>query len=219
MRPIHQNQPVYIAGKPLSAARAALIMLHGRGSTAQSMLTLVPELNQPDFAFLAPQAHHNTWYPYRFLAPLAQNEPYLSSALAAVEDVVATVVNAGIPLDHLMLLGFSQGACLALEFAARHARRYGGVVGLSGGLIGPDDAPRDYAGSLAQTPIFLGCSDLDAHIPEPRVHHSAEILRRLGSQVTTRIYPDLGHTINQDELEFVRQMMTALASPNPAKIL
>lgn len=210
MTPIHQNQPIHTAGKPLPTARAAMILLHGRGSTAHSILTLVPELAHPDFAYLAPQARHNTWYPYRFLAPLAQNEPYLSSALAAVADVVDSVTQAGIPADHLILLGFSQGACLALEFAARHARRYGGVAALSGGLIGPDDAPRDYAGSLALTPIFLGCSDHDDHIPEPRVHHSAEILRRLGAHVTSRIYPNLGHTINQDELDHVRHIMTAL---------
>ncbi|MCB8953580.1 MAG: dienelactone hydrolase family protein [Ardenticatenales bacterium] len=210
MHAIHQNQPVLIAGKPLAEARAAMIMLHGRGSTAQSILTLAVELKQPDFAYLAPQARNNTWYPYRFLAPLARNEPFLSSALAAVADVVAYVENAGIPATHIFFLGFSQGACLALEYVARHARSYGGAIAYSGGLIGPDDAPRDYAGNLQQTPIFIGCSDVDDHIPEPRVHESGDILRRLGAITTIRIYPQMGHTINQDEIDFAKSMMSAL---------
>jgi len=229
----HQGQPVLTAGAPLNAeadayaprlrptsgdaglpkvAQAAMVMVHGRGATAESILELARELDQPDFAYLAPPATGHSWYPNSFLAPIPSNEPWLSSALAFIEDVLARVMAAGIPPERTMLLGFSQGACLSLEFTARHARRYGGVVGLSGGLIGPDGAPRDYAGSLAGTPVFLGCSDVDPHIPKGRVHHTAEVLRRLGGDVTERLYPGMGHTINHDEIKFVRGMMAALVA-------
>jgi predicted esterase len=185
-------------------------MVHGRGADAQDILSLAPQLARPGFAYLAPEAAGNTWYPNSFLAPIASNEPYLSSALALLDTLVAQVVAAGIPLERTMLLGFSQGACLTLEYAARHAQRYGGVVGWTGGLIGPDDTPRDYAGSLAGTPVFLGCSDADFHIPKPRVDLTAAVLQQLGGAVTKRIYPNMGHTVNQDEVDFVREMMVAL---------
>lgn len=203
----HQGQPLVAAGKSLSQARAAMLLVHGRGATAESILTLAGELNQPGFAYLAPQAAGNTWYPNSFLAPIASNEPSLSSALAALADALARIATAGIPAERTMLVGFSQGACLTLEFVARNARRYGGVAGLSGGLIGPSGTPRDYAGSLEGTPVFLGCSDVDAHIPVGRVHESSEILQRIGGEVTKRIYPGMGHTVNQDEIDFVRGMM------------
>jgi predicted esterase len=206
----HQGRPVLGAGEKLSDARAAMVLVHGRGATAESILTLVPEIEQPGFAFLAPQAAENTWYPYPFTAPLAYNEPYLSSALARLAELLAHIEAEGIPPERTILLGFSQGACLATEFAARNARRYGGVAGLSGGLIGPDGTPRDYPGSLAGTPVFLGCSDIDPHIPAARVEHSAEVLGRLGGDVTKRLYPGMGHTVNQDEIEAVRRMMAAL---------
>ncbi|MGH2523067.1 MAG: alpha/beta hydrolase [Anaerolineales bacterium] len=210
----HQGQPVLTAGEPLARARAAMVMVHGRGANAESILELARELDAPGFAALAPQAAGDTWYPNRFLAPLESNEPWLSSALAKLAEVFAQVVKAGIPPERTVLLGFSQGACLALEFAARNARRYGGVVGLSGGLIGPDGTPRNYApdraGSLAGTPVFLGCSDVDPHIPKERVHHTAEVLRRLGGNVTERLYPNMGHTVNHDEIKFVRGMMDAV---------
>jgi predicted esterase len=207
---LHQGQPVHMAGAPLDQAQAALILVHGRGATADSILTLAHQLDQPDFAYLAPQALGNTWYPYSFLAPLDQNEPALSSALMMLETLVDYLNGAGLPPEQTMLLGFSQGACLALEFVARHARRYGGVAGLSGGLIGPDGAPRDYPGSLDGTPIFLGCSDNDPHIPQQRVQHSTKVLRQLGGQVTERLYPGLGHTVNEDELEQVQAIMAKL---------
>jgi len=200
------------AGEPLNRARAAMVMVHGRGASAESILDLAVELHQPGFAYLAPQAAGDTWYPYSFLAPLARNEPGLSSGLAAIANVLAQVAQAGIPLERTMLLGFSQGACLALEFVARNARRYGGVVGLSGGLIGPDGTPRDYPGLLAGTPIFLGCSDVDFHVPKERVELSAQVLQRLGGNVTMRLYPGMGHTVNQDEIDFVQGMMAALPS-------
>jgi predicted esterase len=206
----HQGQPVLTAGEPLERALAAMVLVHGRGATAQDILTLAADLDQPGFAYLAPQAANNTWYPYSFLAPIERNQPYLSSALATVGQVLAHVAAAGIPAERTILLGFSQGACLATEFAARNARRYGGLVGLSGGLIGPDGTPRDYPGAFDGTPVFLGCSDVDPHIPAARVQHSAEVLRRLGGDVTAQLYPGMGHTVNEDEIEFVRQMMAAL---------
>ncbi len=206
----HRGQPVLVAGTPLEQAQAAMIMLHGRGATAESILELTDLFKQPDFAYLAPRAANNEWYPNRFLAPLASNEPYLSSALAFIASLLEHVQQAGIPLEQTMLLGFSQGACLSLEFAARNARRYGGLVGLSGGLIGPEGTPRDYPGSLSGTPIFLGCSDVDPHIPKERVEFSAEVLQRLGGNVTMRLYPRMGHTVNVDEIRFVREMMATI---------
>lgn len=206
----HEGQPIRIAGEPVNRARAALLMVHGRGATAEDILSLRHEFDQPGFAYLAPQAAENTWYPNRFLVPLAENEPWLSSALALVGDVLAQILNAGIARERVILLGFSQGACLALEFAARNARRYGGLVGLSGALIGPDDTRRDYAGSLVGTPVFLGCSDVDFHVPRERVDQTAEVLRRLGGEVTEHLYPNMDHTVSQDEIDFVRDMMQSL---------
>jgi predicted esterase len=206
----HRGQPVHHSGEPLTNARAAMIMVHGRGASADDILSLSNELRMPGFAYLAPQAAGNTWYPYSFLSPIAQNEPGISSALAAIADVLATIEHAGIPAERTMLLGFSQGACLSLEFSARAARRYGGIAGLSGGLIGPEGTPRDYSGSLAGTPIFLGCSDVDPHIPAPRVVETATVLRRLGGDVDMRTYSGMGHTINEDEVEAVRRIMQAV---------
>ncbi len=209
----HQGQPVRTAGEPLERAQAAMVMVHGRGATADSILTLASELAQPGFAYLAPQAAGNTWYPYSFLAPIRQNEPGISSGMAVITGLLERIAGAGIPPERTMLLGFSQGACLTLEYVARHARAYGGVAGLSGGLIGPDGTPRDYPGSLDSTPVFLGCGVPDPHIPESRVRESAEVLRRLGGEVTLRIYPGMGHTVSMDEVEIVRAMMAAVVDP------
>ena len=207
----HHGQPVLLAGVPLDKATAAMIMIHGRGATAEDILSLTAELRQPNFAYLAPQAAQQEWYPNSFLAPIPSNEPGLSSGLAVIATLLARIAEAGIPAERTILLGFSQGACLSLEFVARHARRYGGVIGLSGGLIGPDETPRNYPGSLEGTPIFLGCSDTDFHIPKQRVEQSAEILQRLGGNITARLYPRMGHTINRDELRFAQNMVAALS--------
>ncbi len=205
---LHQGQPVLHAGASLEEAQGAMIMLHGRGATAEDILTLASEFNQPNFAYLAPQAAGYQWYPNRFIMPVASNEPYLSSALMLVDEIIGQIVTAGLPRAKLLLLGFSQGACLALEYAARNPQRYGGVAGLSGGLIG--DVIRQYSGSMDNTPVFLGCSDNDFHIPKERVSESASIFRSLGANVTDRLYPNTGHTVNEDELTAVREMMAAI---------
>ena len=196
----HQGQPIITAGKPLHEAQAAMILVHGRGATAASILELAEYLPHPEMAYLAPQANGNTWYPYSFLNPIPQNEPGLSSALQVLADLVAQVEAAGIPSERIILAGFSQGACLASEFVARSAQLYGGLLAFSGGLIGPPGTPRDYSGSLNGTPIFLGCSDVDFHIPKERVQESAEIFTRMGATVTMRLYPGMDHTIIQDEI-------------------
>jgi phospholipase/carboxylesterase len=206
----HQGQPLLVAGESLDKARAAMIMVHGRGASAEDILGLSVDLKQPGFVYLAPQAAGYSWYPNSFLAPIASNEPGLSSGLAIIASILEQLAGAGIPAERTILLGFSQGACLSLEFVARNARRYGGIAGLSGALIGPDDMPRNYAGSLAGTPVFLGCSDVDFHIPKKRVLQSAEVLQRMGGDVTTRLYPRMGHTVNRDELRFVQGLMQKL---------
>lgn len=209
MSHIHHDAPILRAGSPLDSAQAALILIHGRGSSASSIMGLADEFGVvPGLAYLAPQASGHTWYPYSFLRPLAENEPALSSALRVVGDLVAQVEAAGIPTEKIFLLGFSQGACLATEFAARNARRYAGVFGLSGGLIGDETAPRDYPGSLAGTPVFLGCSDVDSHIPLARVRHTTQVMRGLGADVTERIYPGMAHTVNEDEIAFIRALLS-----------
>jgi predicted esterase len=187
-----------------------MILLHGRGADAADILSLAEDFGQTDIAYIAPDALRNTWYPNYFLMPLAKNEPALSSALAVISSLLTQVEAAGIPTERTALLGFSQGACLILEYVARNAQRYGAAIGLSGGLIGPDDAPRDYKGSLANTPVFLGCSDRDIFIPKKRVEESAAILQQLGGAVDIRIYPNMGHTVNQDELSAVKKILDKL---------
>ncbi len=206
----HQNPGVQTAGKSLAEAAAAMILVHGRGASAAGILGLAPELGHPDFAYLAPQARDSTWYPFSFLAPLERNEPYLSSALRMIGELVAQVGRAGLPPEKIFLLGFSQGACLSGEFVARRPQRYGGLALLSGGLIGPLDQPVNHPGDLAGTPVFIGCSDVDMHIPVERVTETAGVLEGMGAEVTTRIYPGMAHTIIQDEIDFVRSMMASL---------
>jgi predicted esterase len=208
----HQGQPLVHAGRPVAEAKAAMVLVHGRGATAESILTLAGEFGRDDFTYLAPQAAGFSWYPNTFMAPMPQNEPGLSSGLARIGEIVAQLAAAGVPAERVVLLGFSQGACLSLEFAARNARRYGAVVGLSGGLIGPPGTPRDYPGSFAGTPIFLGCSDRDPHIPKERVDESAAVLKAMGAEVTERIYPAMGHTVNEDEMDHVRRLLDRIAT-------
>lgn len=207
---VHQGQPILTAGEHIENASAAMIMLHGRGATAENILLLANELNQPGFTYLAPQAANYTWYPYSFMAPIENNEPDMSSGLQMIADIFQDLESNGIPPQKIILLGFSQGACLAIEFAARNARRYGGLIGLSGGLIGPDGTARDYPASLENTPVFLGCSDIDPHIPKERVEQTAEILKKLNSEVELQLYPNMGHTINQDEIDNIQKIMKRL---------
>jgi predicted esterase len=207
----HAGQPVLAAGRPPGEAAAAVVLVHGRGAEAENMLALAEALERPDLAYLAPQAAGYAWYPQGFMAPLAANEPGLSSGLALLGGLLDRLAAAGLPPERTALLGFSQGACLALEFAARHARRYGAVIGFSGGLIGPPGTPRDYPGALAGTPVFLGCSDRDPHIPKPRVDETAEVLAAMGGQVTKRIYPHMAHTVNADEIDFARGLLDRIA--------
>lgn len=207
----HLQQRMEQQGTPLENAQAAMVLLHGRGSSAQGILPLAEHLNVEGIAYLAPSAAGNTWYPNRFTAPRQSNEPHLGAALQRVDNVLQTLQTAGIPAAKTVLLGFSQGACLALEYAARHPRRYGGVVGLSGGLIGAPGELTGYSGSLAKTPVFLGCSDVDFHIPLERVQETTHILRNMGAIVDERIYPGMGHTIIEDEIEAVQDMLRALA--------
>ena len=209
----HAGQPLLWRGPSLSDARLLVILVHGRGGSAEDMLQLSEEFSVPDVAYAAPQAAGRTWYPHPFLAPIHQNEPGITSAMSVVSGIIGQAQGRGIESDRVALIGFSQGACLALEFAARHARRYAAVVGLSGGLIGPPGTPRDYRGSLDATPALLGCSDIDSHIPLGRVLESADALRQLGASVDSRIYPGMGHTVNEDELTAVRALLTAPASP------
>jgi predicted esterase len=173
-------------------------------------LTLTEHFTAPGFTYLAPQAAQNTWYPYRFTEPIDQNEPHLSSGLDTLASVLNYLKQAGLPSEKIMLLGFSQGACLSVEFVARNAQKYGGVAVLSGGLIGPEGTARNYAGSLADTPVFLGCSDVDFHIAKARVQETTRVLRRMNADVTERFYPGMGHTINEDEIDVVRGMMADL---------
>ena len=183
------------------------ILVHGRGASAEDILSLTHELRVKDVAYLAPQAAGATWYPYTFLAPIERNEPGITSGLDVLSSLVDEAGARGVEPNRVVLMGFSQGACLSLEFAARHARRYGAVIGLSGGLIGPPGTPRDYNGSLEGTPVFLGCSDVDPHIPLERVHETAEVFRRMGAEVDERIYPRMGHTVNRDELDAIDRLL------------
>ncbi|MBO2009983.1 alpha/beta hydrolase [Hymenobacter negativus] len=197
---MHQ-EPIRTAGKPLASAAKALIMLHGRGGSAADILSLAPHLHVQDYALLAPQATQNTWYPNSFLAPPSQNEPWLTDALAAVGRAVAAAESAGIAKENIYFLGFSQGACLTLEYVARHAGRYGGVVAFTGGVIGDRVYLDHYTGDFLGTPIFLGTSDPDPHVPVERVHASTALLTSLGAAVTEQIYPRMGHTISQEEID------------------
>ena len=213
----HGHAPVLQFGAPLYRAKTAVVMLHGRGGEAQNMLEFAEVLAQPNLAYLAPQAKDRSWYPYSFLAPINRNEPFLSSALKMLGHLVDRLESEHhLRVDQIVLLGFSQGACLTVEYAARKARHYGGVIGLSGGLIGPEDTDRDYDGHFSGTPVFLGCSDIDPHVPLARVHETGRVLSALGGVVTERIYPGMGHTINDDEIKHIRAILAKFATHSAA---
>ena len=206
---VAHGQRIVQAGEPLDAARAAMILLHGRGASAEDILTIASEIQQPGWTYIAPQAAGGVWYPNPFTAPLETNEPYLSAALDMLANLVQRAEDR-VPAQRIVLLGFSQGGCLTLEFAARNARRYGGVVGLSSGLIGPDGTPRDYGGDFDGTPVFLGCSDIDPYIRKERVVESGQVFEKLGAKVTVRLYPGMAHTVSADELESMRELVASI---------
>jgi predicted esterase len=203
----HAGQPILTAGALLGEGRGVVIMVHGRNAGPEDILSLVPSLDRSDFTYLAPAAANRTWYPYSFLTETAKNEPDLSSALSAIHALVDDTVARGIQRDRVVLLGFSQGACLVAETAVRHATRYGGVLVFSGGLIGPPGTTWNASGSFGGTPIFLGCSDHDAHIPKSRVEESSEVFGRLGADVTRRLYPGTGHLVTEDEIAFAQHLL------------
>jgi phospholipase/carboxylesterase len=203
----HAKQPVLTAGPTPEKADATILLIHGRGADAEGMISLYDELGAKRVAAIAPQAAGSTWYPYSFLAPLNENQPYLDSALNRIDSLIADLLARGISSERIVILGFSQGACLTLEFVARHPRRYGAVIGLTGGLIGPPGTPRNYPGLLAATPVFLGTSDPDPHVPFERVKESEAVFKRMGADVELRRYPGMPHTINEDELDACRKLL------------
>ena len=208
----HAGQPVLSVGPEPEKARATIVMIHGRGASAESILSLWRPLGIEDLAAVAPQAAGGTWYPQSFLAPIQANQPYLDSALRKIDSVVSDLLARGIPSDRIALLGFSQGACLTSEYIARNPRRYGAVMILTGGVIGPAGTPRNYAGSLEDTPVFLASSDPDPHVPWERVLETRDVLTRLGAKVDVRRYPEMPHTINQEELDACRDLLNTVGS-------
>ncbi|MCI0434476.1 MAG: dienelactone hydrolase family protein [Gemmatimonadetes bacterium] len=209
MKP-HAGQPVEQAGALLGESRAVMIMVHGRNAAPHNILELSRALERPAFTYLAPAAANHTWYPLSFMAGIERNQPDLTSALTMLASLVEDVMARGIRAEHIVLLGFSQGACLAGEFAVRHARRWGGVVMYSGGLIGPPGTTWDYQGDFQNTPVFLGCSDVDSHVPKARVDESATVFERMGAAVTKRIYPGMGHIVNAEEIALTQQIMDTI---------
>lgn len=203
---MHKKNIVW-AGKKIGEASKVLIMVHGRGANAEDILTIADHLDVKDFALLAPQATNHTWYPYSFMSPPAENEPWLSAALTVLKEVTDDIESKGISRDNIYFLGFSQGACLALEFVARHAARYGGVIALTGGLIGDKVYAENYKGDFAGTPVFIGTSDPDLHVPVERVNASAALLEKMNASVVKKIYKNMGHTISQDEISTVNELI------------
>jgi phospholipase/carboxylesterase len=197
---MHQKN-IITAGKDLNATSKVLIMLHGRGGSAEDILSLASHFEVKDFALLAPQATNNTWYPYSFLAPPSQNEPWLSSALTLLKELLDDLYGMGIPTNNIYFAGFSQGACLTLEFVTRNANRYGGIVAFTGGLIGDKIYNENYKGDFGGAPIFIGTSNPDPHVPVERVYATTNILKNMGALVTEKVYNNMGHTINQDEID------------------
>lgn len=203
----HAGQPVETAGAPLADAEAVVVLTHGRGATAAGMLDIARQLDVAGVAYRALQASRRTWYPNSFMAPTESNEPHLSSALSFLDREVR---DAGLARDRVVFVGFSQGACLASTYVARNPTRYGGLAALSGGLIGPEGTEFEFEGDLQGTPVFLGCSDVDPHIPVERVHETRDVIGALGGDGTERIYEGMGHTVNRDELDHVARVVTGV---------
>ncbi len=210
--PPHGGQPVLSYGAEPKGARAAVIAIHGRGAGPRDILNLAPMIAAPGVAFLAPAASGGTWYPLGFMSPIVQNEPGITSGISVIHALIDEMVAAGIPIERIVLLGFSQGACLASTAAQRRPARYGGVLVFSGGLIGPPGTAWSEAGAFDGTPVFLGCSDRDAHIPEPRVRESAALFERMGATVSCRIYEGMEHLVNEDEVAFARELIASVAA-------
>jgi len=210
---MHQKN-IITAGKDLKDAQKVLIMIHGRGGSAEDIITLATHLQVADYALLAPQATNHTWYPYSFLSPASQNEPWLSSALTLIEEIVTDLESKGFSREQIYFLGFSQGACLTLEYAARHAAKYGGVVAFTGGLIGDKINNQHYKGNFNQTPVFIGSSNPDPHVPVERIYATSNILRDMGAAVTEKVYEGMGHTINHDEIALANQLIFAVNNSN-----
>ena len=205
---LHNSANFQTAGLPLEEATKVMIMVHGRGGSARDILSLSNHIQDKGFAFIAPEAQNNTWYPHSFLRPIDDNEPYLSSALGTLAATRARLqADFNFKLPQIYWLGFSQGACLILEFVARNAAEYGGVFGLSGGLIGPAETPRNYKGTFSDMPVFLGCSNKDPHVPEYRVLESDQVFKQMNARVITKLYPNFPHTINEDELNIVNLLI------------
>jgi predicted esterase len=213
---IHAQEPRLTAGAPLGEGRGVVILLHGRNAGPQNILGLVPALARPAWTYMAPAAAGGTWYPYSFLTEISKNEPFLSSALQVITDIVDDLTRRSIPRRHIVLAGFSQGACLISEWTARRGEPLGGVIAFSGGLIGPPGTTWPEQGQLDGTPIFLGCSDVDSHIPRERVEETAAFFERRGADVTMRLYAGMGHTINEDEFLHARAVLDRASPPVPA---
>ena len=203
-------------GVPIGTGDGVVIMVHGRGAGPKNILDLVPRLDRPNCTYLAPGASANTWYPFSFMAETDKNEPGLSSALAVLKALVDDVVAKGVRRERIVVLGFSQGACLTTEFAARHPARYGGIIAFTGGLIGPPGTTWNEGGRFDGTPVFLGCSDVDGHVPQTRVDETAAVFERMGASVTERIYPGMGHIVNDDEIAAAQAMLDQLGTGSSA---
>ncbi len=212
----HRDQPVLHQGAALDSAKGAVVLLHGRGASAEDILGLAAEFDRPELAYLAPEAAGHAWYPHSFLAPIEENQPWLDSALKLVAETVERAIAAGIERHKIAIVGFSQGACLATEFVARNAARYGGLVAFTGGLIGPPGAKFVYSGELSGTACFLGAGDHDPHVPWKRVEETASVLSGLGGVVTLRRYPGLPHTINEDEIDHAKAILRRLGTKERA---
>lgn len=201
------SKNIITAGKDISEAKKVLVLLHGRGANAQDILSLADHFPVGDFSLFAPQATNNSWYPYSFLAPPAQNEPWLSSAIEILSDLLEEIKSKGIASENIYFGGFSQGACLAAEFVTRNAARFGGIILFTGGLIGDKIYAENYKGDFAGTPVFIGTGNPDAHVPVERVNQTAEIMKKMNAEVTVKVYDNKPHSISQDEIEFANKLI------------